>query len=169
MDEYIRCFACGAKALNIEGECHEYMLSSPGCYAMFTEVLEKEYSLLQYAKAHQFTVDAYACQHVGSKNDVRAMRSVNIHLASLYAFFEKGLKIAEIPEFRNQFSQYYKQNSQLKWLKPPISLGNLTIFEVWNNEDPNKHYEISFEWAKSVWNAWSQSHKSIAKLVQKVE
>ncbi|MEM8970201.1 MAG: DUF5946 family protein, partial [Bacteroidota bacterium] len=100
MSDYINCFGCGAESLNIEGECHKYMLASPGCWMMFTEIMEREYSDLRYWKGHQFTVDAYACQHVGKKEDKRAVNSVNIHLASLYGVFEQGLSISETPTLR---------------------------------------------------------------------
>lgn len=165
MTEYIPCFACGASALNIEGECHKYMLSSPGCWAMFCEIMAKEFSDEKYWKAHQFTVDAYALQHVGKKEDKRALNSVNIHLASLYAIFEEHMSLDEAPKVRQQFSQHYKGKDLLEWLEPPDSFGELTVFEPWNNENADLHFEITERWAKSVWEAWSHQHENIAHLV----
>ena len=166
MIEYVDCFGCGAKSLNIEGDCHKYMLASPGCWAMFTEIMEREFSDLRYWKGHQFTVDAYACQHVGLKEDKRAVNSVNIHLASLYGIFEEGVPISETPKLRSQFSQHYKGRDILKRLEPPKSFGKLSIYELWNNEDANLHYELAENWARSVWNAWSHQHKMIAELIR---
>jgi hypothetical protein len=166
MTEYIPCFACGAKSLNIDGECHEYMLSSPGCWAMFGEIMAREFSgeKEKYWKAHQFTVDAYALQHIGRKKDKRALNSVNIHLASLYVIFEEGVSFESAPEVRKQFSQYYKGKNLLEWLEPPTSFGKLTVFEPWNNENPDLHFEITEQWAKSVWESWSHQHNKIAQL-----
>lgn len=169
MNEYISCSWCGAQCLNIEGECHKYMLSSPGCWEMFNEVLEREYSDLRYWKAHQFTVDAYACQHVGKKEDKRAVNSVNIHLASLYMMFEMNVNIHDAPTIRTKFSQFYKGKNLLEWLEPPASMGELTIFEIWDNNDVNKHYKIAERWAKSVWQAWVHQHKTIANLVNAIK
>ena len=169
MSDYINCFGCGAESLNIEGECHKFMLASPGCWMMFTEIMEREYSDLRYWKGHQFTVDAYACQHVGKKEDKRAVNSVNIHLASLYGVFEQELSISEMPTLRSQFSQYYKGKGILEWLEPPQSFGELTVFELWDNEDADLHYEIAERWAKSVWSSWSHQHKTIAKLVDRTK
>lgn len=163
--EYIPCFACGAKTLNIEGESHPYMLSSPGCWAMFCEIMAKEFSDKEYWRAHQFTVDAYALQHIGKKEDKRAVNSVNIHLASLYAIFGEGRSFEEAPQYRKQFSQYYKGKALLEWLDPPESFGDLTIFEPWNNENRDLHFEITERWAKSVWDTWSHQHDKIAQLV----
>lgn len=145
------------------------MLASPGCWMMFTEIMEREYSDLRYWKGHQFTVDAYACQHVGKKEDKRAVNSVNIHLASLYGVFEQELSISEMPTLRSQFSQYYKGKGILEWLEPPQSFGELTVFELWDNEDADLHYEIAERWAKSVWSSWSHQHKTIAKLVDRTK
>lgn len=164
-NDYISCFWCGAKSLNIEGECHEYMLASPGCWIMFTEIMVKEFSDLRCWEGHQFTVDAYACQHVGKKEDQRAVNSVNIHLASLFGIFEEDLNPEDTPKFRSQFSQYYKRRNILKWLEPPEYMGDLTIFELWNNESVDLHYEIAEKWAKSVWISWSHQHENIAALV----
>lgn len=165
MEEYIPCFACGAKSMNIEGECHKYMLSSPGCWEMFNEVLEREYSDIRYWRGHQFTVDAYACQHVGKKEDKRAVNSVNIHLASLYMMFEMDIRKDEAPIVRSKFSQFYKGKNILAWLEPPSTFGQPTIFEIWDNEKVEFHYELVEAWARSVWESWVHQHKTIANLV----
>ena len=165
--DYINCFACGSRSLNIEGECHQYMLASPGCWMMFTEVMEREFSDLRYWRGHQFTVDAYACQHVGRKEDKRALNSVNIHLAALYGIFEEGLSLSEVPKLRNQFSQFYKGKDMLEWLEPPETFGPLTVFELWDNENADLHYEIAERWARSVWSAWAQQYERIAALVDR--
>lgn len=164
MDEYINCFGCGSKSLNIDGETHEYILSSTGCWIMFCEVLEREYSDFNYAKAHHYTVDAYTTQHVGNENDVRAINSVNIHLASLYMMFERNLDIIDAADFKMNFSQFYKGSGDLVWLEPPISFGNLTIYELWDNNNPELHFSLAEKWAKSVWNSWEKHHQTISRL-----
>lgn len=123
MGDYIKCFECGSNSMNIDGETHEYMLSTPGCWIMFCEVMEKEYTDFMCAKAHHYTVDAYATQHVGHSSDSRAINSVNIHLASLYMLFERNLKVSDTASFKNNYSQHYKGGDIFKWLEPPISFG----------------------------------------------
>jgi hypothetical protein len=165
MSDYINCFGCGAKSLNFEGEVHNYMLSSPGCWAMFCEIMDREFSDIRYWRAHQFTVDAYAASHVGKKEDIRAVNSVNIHLAALYFIFEKGMSLEETPKLRSRFSQYYKGKDQLEWLVPPSSFGDLSIYELWENEVPEMHYPIAENWARSIWEAWSHQHDRVKELV----
>lgn len=168
MNKHDTCFACGARILAKEGETHKYMLSAPGCWDMFNEVLAREYSELMYWKGHQFTVDAYACQHVGISTDKRAMRSVHIHLASLYCMFELGLSDYEAPQMRAKFSAFHKQKNLLSWLEPPDSFGPLTIHDLWYNQDTKLHYQLAKEWAQSVWDAWSHQHNKIGSLVEQI-
>lgn len=165
MSEYIKCFACGAESLAIEGECHPYMLASPGCWEMFTEIMAREFSDIRYWEGHQYTVDAYACQHIGIQEDKRAVNSVHIHLAALYGIFEEGISLHEAPVLRAQFSQYYKGKDLLQWLDPPQSFGEYTVFELWDNDDPELHFSIAENWARSVWLSWSHQHERIADLV----
>jgi len=105
MSDYIECFACHVKSPDIEGKTHPYMLSSPGCWAMYCEVLEREYSDVRHRKAHHYTVDACAARPIGSKDDKRAKNSVNLHLASLHAIFENGLRPAEAATFKQKPSR----------------------------------------------------------------
>ena len=163
--DYIPCFSCGARCLNLEGDCHAYMLASPGCWAMFCEIMEREYTHVNYAKAHQFTVDAYAAQHVGMREDQRAVNSLHIHLASLHALFALGLPLHEAPTLRTQFSAYFKKKPPLSWLSPPANFGEYTVYELWENEDDQLHYDLSRRWAQSVWEAWSHQHEKIASLL----
>lgn len=168
MEEYVKCFGCGSNSLNIEGETHAYMLSAPGCWVMFCEVMEREYSNLMYAKAHHYTVDAFAAQHVGDKKDSRAINSVIIHLASLCMLFEHNLNISEVVDFKIKFSQHYKGSGILQWLEPPVSFGDLTIHELWENDKPELHFSLAEKWAKSVWRSWSHQHKTIEELIRNV-
>lgn len=168
MRGYISCFACGSNAFNIEGKSHPYMLASPGCWTMFGDIMNQEFSDLRYWKGHQFTVDAYAISHVGNKADQRAINSVHIHLAALYGVFEQGLAMTEVSKLRGRFSTYYKGKAVLEWLEPPPSFGPITIFDLWDNDQPELHYAIARNWAKSVWEAWSHQHDKVADLVTQI-
>ncbi len=75
----VSCFSCGALAPDIDGPVHRYMDSSPGCWALFGEVLAREYSDYNYASHHRLTVDAYAVQHPG-KPSPPSIGSVAVHL-----------------------------------------------------------------------------------------
>ncbi|WP_139063738.1 DUF5946 family protein [Flagellimonas eckloniae] len=163
MEEYKPCFSCGAKALNFEGNCHEYMLSSPGCYEMFTEVLEKEYSDFRYSKAHHYTVDAYATQHPGDVTNQKAINSVGIHLVSLYFLFEKSMNLDSAAELKMAFAQFNKTHKMVQPLQKLEKFNGLTIFDIWDNEKPEHHFELSKIWAKSSWDAWAKERITIEK------
>ena len=163
MEEYISCFSCGAKALNIDGSCHEYMLASPGCYEMFNEVLEREYSDFRYSKAHHFTVDTYAVQHPGELSNQKAINSVGIHLVSLFFLLEKGYEPEKGAEIKMEFAKFNKLNRVITPLERPKTFEGLTIFDIWDNEKPESHYELCESWAKSSWQAWEKNHQMIEK------
>ena len=152
--------------MNFEGETHKYMLSAPGCWAMFCEILEREYTDFRYAQAHHFTVDAYACQHPGKPEVSQAVKSVGIHLSSLFMFFEKGMPISQGGNFKEQFSQFNKKHDFIRWLDPPSNLGMVTVYEVWDLEEAVQHTEKCEEWARSTWQAWTPHHTTIQVWVE---
>jgi hypothetical protein len=50
----------------IEGPVHEYMESTPGCWAAFSKVLAAEYENYRtLGDVHRLTADTYAVQHPG--------------------------------------------------------------------------------------------------------
>jgi hypothetical protein len=162
-EEYIDCFSCGAKSLNLEGECHEYMLASPGCYEMFNEVLNREYSDFRYSKAHHYTVDSYAVQHPGKVSNQKAVNSVGIHLVSLYFLFEKKYDITNSAKVKMEFAQFNKINKIIQPIERPEKFKGLTVFEIWDNENPNEHFELCEQWAENSWESWSNHHETIEK------
>ena len=162
-EEYIDCFSCGAKTLNIEGDCHEYMLASPGCYEMFNEVLNKEYSGYKYFKAHHYTVDSYAVQHPGDISNQKAINSVGIHLVSLYFLFEKKYDITKSAQVKMEFAQFNKENTVIQPIERPEKFKGLTVFDIWDNEDPDKHFELCKKWAEDSWKSWGNYHETIEK------
>lgn len=135
-EEYIQCCKCGAKSMNFEGDCHEYMLASPGCYEMFNEVLEREYSDFRYAKAHYYTVDSYAVQHPGDPSNTKAVNSVGIHLVSLYFLLEKNYDLTKSAEIKMGFAQFNKSKKVIEPIQRPEKFVGLTIYEIWNNDNP---------------------------------
>jgi hypothetical protein len=162
-EEYIECFSCGAKSLNLEGECHEYMLSSSGCYEMFNEVLNREYSDFRFSKSHHFTVDSYAVQHPGKVSNQKAVNSVGIHLISLYFLFEKKYDITKSTQIKMEFAQFNKENKVIQPIERPEKFKGLTVFEIWENENPIEHFELCKKWAEDSWESWSNHHETIEK------
>ncbi len=146
---------------------HRYMDSVPGCWGMYCEVLEKEYSDIRYARAHHFTVDAYACQHPGKPGIVQAIKSVGIHLAFLYMLFEKRMELRQSGSFKNEFAQFNKQKDFIYWLTPPTDFGPVTVYDVWDLDNVEEHYEKSKDWAETTWKSWNNCHHIISEWVDR--
>src|SRR5512139_2854537 len=91
--DLIRCLGCGGLVPDAEGRTHEYMLSAPGCWALFNEVAVRQYEIASF-DLRRLTVDAYAVQHPGT-TDRRAVQSVAVHLISLCFVLERGSTPAE--------------------------------------------------------------------------
>lgn len=47
----VACIGCGAMFADQEGPTHRYMESSPGCWAVYGEVVAREYSDLSYDRS----------------------------------------------------------------------------------------------------------------------
>lgn len=84
------CPDCGIVLPAVQGSTHEYLGASPSCWALYGEVLAREYGDPGLMQIHRLTVDAYAAQHPGRPGR-RSTQSVWVHLAGLYLTVEKGL------------------------------------------------------------------------------
>lgn len=152
-----RCFSCGGVFPDIDGPVHRYMKSSPGCWAIYGEVLAREYSDYAYAKVHRLTVDAYAAQHPGSQ-DRQSIQSVGVHLVRLCLFLEHGL----VEERANDaMLEAGKNKHNFFYLEPPESFGSITTADIYKAQSAQVHNKFVRDWAESVWDAWSIHHDTI--------
>jgi hypothetical protein len=135
----------------MEGPTHPYVLSSPGCWKAYGEVLAREYQDQEYWPLHRLTVDAYAVQHPGVDNP-QARNSVGIHLSRLYLMFEASWPI----------------ETQYEWLAPPSHRGNLTVQHVLAARNSTDHLAAVEVWARSVWEAWADYHVMAREWVKTV-
>jgi hypothetical protein len=141
----------------VEGPVHRYVESSAGCWALYGEVLAREYSDAAYFGVHRLTVDAYAVQHPGQPSP-QSVQSVAIHLISLCLSFEHGLPAGEASAAMQQAA---KTKAAFRWLAPPGERGRITVIDVHRAGSAAEHAEIVQAWAKSVWSAWSEHHATI--------
>ena len=133
---------------------HRYMLSSPGCWALYGEVLAREYGDLRYMAAHRLTVDAYAVQHPGEPCS-QAIQSVAIHLISLHLIFERDHVHAKATRALARLTE-----GVYEWLTPPAQF-EMTIANVSRADSPEEHRSRIEEWARANWQAWSPHHDQI--------
>ena len=85
------CPGCGLVLPARDGPAHPYIGASPACWALFGELLAREYADPRYRRVHRTTVDAYATQHPGVP-ERRSVQSVALHLAGLLLVFEEGMR-----------------------------------------------------------------------------
>ena len=153
------CDGCGGRFPAIEGPTHRYMHSSPGCWAIYGEVLAREYSDPAYRTVHRLTVDAYAAQHPG-KPSPQSIRSVGFHLARLRLILECDLDMRLANEAMLAVSE---GKAHFVWLAPPSVRGLFTIADVHGATTVERHVQLVREWAASVWAAWSSHHEIIRR------
>ena len=156
------CPGCAALVPVVDGPTHRYIAASPGCWALFGEVPEKEYGDLRYARVHGLTVDAYCAQHPGEPSP-QAVRSVAVHLVGLCLQMERDLRPEELYAVHQRTSSLAKEGKDVLWMEPPTSLGETTILYVLDAKGPDEHAERVSELASSVWEAWSPCHETIRR------
>jgi Family of unknown function (DUF5946) len=155
----MRCIGCQAEFAEIDGPTHEYMLSSPGCWAAYGEVLAREYSDNRLALIHRLTVDTYAVQHPGV-NVPAARRSVGVHLSRLYLLLEAEWSTERANNAMLAITEF---KDRCDWLEPPSMSGTLSVLEVLQAGSNEEHERRVRAWAESVWKAWGTHHDIVRK------
>ena len=157
-----KCFSCGAIVPAIEWQVHPYMDSLPGCWYLFNQILEKEFSDPAYRVKSRLTTDAYAVQHYGMEKIPQAMKSVNHHLISLCFYFEFKMTLVQSDA---AFRKLAKYKDQFTWLTPPKSVGEITVADVIKAKSAEEHLDLVEKWAWSAWNAWAEHHNTIKRFI----
>jgi len=163
--ELVPCIGCGGLFPDIDGPTHRYMESSPGCWAAFGEVLEREYSDPVYFEIHRLTVDSYAAQHPGQPSP-QCIRSVGYHLIRICLLLERGL---EMETSNDAMLQVTKHKREFTWLTPPALPGLVTIADVHRAENAEEHKRVVRAWASAVWDAWSSHHNTIYGWIDRID
>lgn len=151
------CPGCGVVLEEREGPIHRYMESSPACWAVYGEVLAREYSDRTYFQVHRLSVDAYAVQHPGRPGP-QAIQSVAVHLIRLCLLLERGLPMAHANDAMLRASE---QEHLYVWLEPPASRGSVTVADVVGAQDVDTHMAAVRRWADAAWQAWAPHHGTI--------
>lgn len=153
-----RCPGCGVELPALDGPVHRYMESTPACWAVYGEVLAREYQDPQLMVVHRLTVDTYAIQHPGRRSRL-AIQSVGAHLISLYAILECGTGHLEA----TRLIRAAIERVELSWLEPPASMGPLSVQSLLNTSTPSEHLAAVRHWANSAWSAWSAHRTTVHK------
>ena len=151
-----RCPGCGLELPAISGPTHQYIGTSAACWALYGELLAREYESPKLLEGHRLTVDAYSVQHPGSP-ERRSIQSVGVHLIALHLLFERGEPAARVTA---RLGSLMTRLPALTWLDPPKPNGTLTVQHVLA-ASPDEHLERAREWASDVWQAWRPYHELV--------
>jgi hypothetical protein len=136
---------------------HPYIGASPACWALYGELIAREYGELRYPPSHRLTVDVYAVQHPGT-GEPRAIKSVAIHLIALCLVLERGVATVTVRELMRRVLD---REPEFTWLEPPQRGGSVTVRDVLASRDLAEHAANVERWARDVWEAWSPHHDTV--------
>lgn len=156
MVDEVQCFGCGVLVPDQSGPTHKYMLSAPGCWALYGSVLAWGTALAADGEVSttQRIVDTYAVQHA-TNPDRRNRQSVAIHLMSLCASIEHGVSGARL---RTMIGDWTHRDYPL--LAPRPAGYPVTVRDVTEAGERSRRAVID-DWANSAWAAWSVHHASV--------
>jgi len=144
-----KCIGCGGRYKLVEGSIHKYMLSSPGCWHHYGKILAREYeSPALFAKAHRYSVDAYALQHPGKINDRRAYQSVRLHYISLHLIFEHEYSLSQATGVLQKLAGMNFEPlpiAEIEFTKTASDISDSNVLA---------HAEQVKLWAKSAYDSW---------------
>jgi hypothetical protein len=166
-DHAIACIGCGALVPDIEGPTFRYPdAASPGCWAIFGEILANEYGTFNYPDVQRLTIDAYAAQHPGRVTP-QTRQSVTVHLMSLCCVLERRYPMVRATEMIGHAISRYK--GRFEWLTPPGSRGAVTVLDVVGATNLCTHIGRVERWARSVWMAWEEHHTKIHPWIDQLQ
>lgn len=165
--QHVHCIGCSALVPILDGPTFRYLdAASPGCWALYGQILAREYGEFGYPPVHLLTVDAYMVQHPGRPTP-QTVHSVTIHLISLCCVLERNYDTPRSTYLMRKAAERYK--GAFTWLEPPPSRGAITVLDVLGASDIRDHQQRVKDWAESVWDAWSAHHATIRDWIIELE
>jgi hypothetical protein len=110
---------------------------------------------------HQHIVDAYTAQKADENSKPI---SIIFSLAGLYLYLERNYSGRQV-----QLAHMKMAGNKKGWpiIKLPVYRGEITVSEVLATPAGSRRDNMIREWCSSVWQAYTNSHGSIAALVKK--
>lgn len=154
------CPGCGLRVGPADGPTHPYIGSSPGCWALLSELMAN----IRPADrpVSQLAGDTYAVQHPGVP-ERRAIQSVCVHLISLGAALERGWPATKAADLVNRAIAH---PDWWRWLDPKPPLGTITVADVFAKVDTPERDATVRAWADDLWATYSPHHGLIMEWVE---
>jgi hypothetical protein len=153
------CPGCGARVPDPGQGAPPLVGASPGCWAVYGDVLAREYGDWANPPVHRLTVDTYGAQHPGPESP-RAARAMAGHLIGLHLWVERGVEPRRVAR---ELGRSVADPSALHWLEPPDPEGQISILSVQGAPTIETHTARVERWARSVWEAWAGHHEIIRR------
>lgn len=151
------CPGCGVVLADPGNVATPHRGASPGCWAVYGDILAREYGEFSYPAIHRLTVDAYGAQHPGERSPT-SIQSQAVHLIALHLAIEEGIEPRRVP---SEIGRLVADPSALRWLEPPPPDGQRTVLDVASARNLKEHRLRVEWWARSIWEAWSDHHDTI--------
>lgn len=153
------CPGCGARIADPGTVPHPYVGASPGCWALYGDLLAREHGEWGSPAIQRLTVATYAAQHPGERSP-KGVQAMSGHLIALHLAVDRGIEPARIAR---ELGRAVADPSRFRWLEPPEPGTWMTILDVRGARDLDEHARRVQRWARSVWEAWSPHHEAIRK------
>jgi len=125
------------------GKPNRYIGASAGCWAIYEQVLAKEYGEYGYPDIHRLTVDTYAVQHPGVASR-QSSQSVWVHLVGMHLVLNLQLDARTATA---QLGSVLAGRREFEWLEPPPKIGSATIVDVNQARGLPEHIDRVRRWA----------------------
>lgn len=149
----VRCYGCGALVADVTWPMHRYIGASPGCWAIYAEVVGGGLLLPIRSPYGALIVDAYAAQHPGVPGP-QSTQSVWVHLIALQLVLEGGWPTSQLVRIRTAVGDRFPD---LPWLEPPTFLGAVTFPDL-DEASEGPLDDLARAWVDGVWAAWAIHH-----------
>lgn len=132
-------------------DCGAAVAGREACQQLWDDISLLSYTNPGYARTHDLGFDAYCMQH---PIYTRSAKSYAAHLTRLCCGLEYNGSQSVYAAIRSWL------DGRVKLQKPPApeSVGNITVYHVWEAADAHEHHLRVQTWAQAVWTAYESQH-----------
>jgi hypothetical protein len=129
------------------------------CRELFRVIVEKELSEpTTYGSVHTLTIACYALQHPRQHDPhILAWRLVELCWVLKHGG-DPSLSFHDSHIPGDGFSGWLESLSSHR-MDAPAFRGAMTIIDIGAGRSAEEHCKLVYQWARSVWSAWSQHHR----------
>jgi uncharacterized protein DUF5946 len=145
------CAGCG---LLVEG-------GTAGCRTLFEELCAKEWDNPISYRVHRMIVDAYCLQHPDEY--CASAKSFAAHLTGLCCAIEHKSH----PNVLRGLQHWLSGKAAVEKPAIPAKRGELTLMEVYREQDPVPQMLAANRWAQSTWDAYANLHSLAGNWIER--